>query len=139
MIGGIGGWLLEHLGEHLGKEGLVWLLKQHLVLMGIDFQIWVWMALALAIIVVVVLIAWWLVAVLIAWWNREPDEAKDLPKRESRQDVWASVFWLLAILALLSFLVGWRDSHNTRFGVSAGVGAADACYRRLMMSMNVQN
>ena len=37
---------------------MVWLLTQHYVLMGMDFQIWVWMVLALAVIIpVVILIA----------------------------------------------------------------------------------
>ena len=90
MIGGIWSWLVEHLLERAGEEGLVWLLKQHYVLMGMDFPIWVWMVvLALAVILVV------------AWWNWEPDEAS--PKFV----VWAHVFWVLAIVAILSFLVGW--------------------------------
>jgi len=56
MLGGIWGWLVEHLfeplferlGEPLVAMGLVWLFS----------KIWVGMALALAVTLVVVLIAW---------------------------------------------------------------------------------
>jgi hypothetical protein len=52
MLGGIWGWLVEHLFEHLGEHlvamGLVWLFS----------KIWVWMVLALAVILIVRLIAW---------------------------------------------------------------------------------
>jgi hypothetical protein len=59
LIGGIWGWFERWLVEHLGEMGLVWLLKQHYVLMGLDFQIWVWIVLALAVVILVgVLIAW---------------------------------------------------------------------------------
>jgi hypothetical protein len=34
-------WLVEHVGEHLGEEGLVWLLTQRYVMLGMDFPIWV--------------------------------------------------------------------------------------------------
>ena len=45
-------------GRMMGHACLVWLLTQHYVLMGMDFQIWVWMVLALAVIIpVVILIA----------------------------------------------------------------------------------
>jgi hypothetical protein len=104
LIAGIGSWLLEHLAEpiwgwlvelvehHLVKMVLVWLFTQHYVLMGMDFPIWIWMVmLALAVILVV------------AWWNWEPDEAP----QDRKFHVWASVFWVLAIVALLSFVVGW--------------------------------
>ena len=63
MLGGIWGWLVEHLfeplferlGEHLVAMGLVWLFSKVWVLFS---KIWVGMALAFAVTLVVVLIAW---------------------------------------------------------------------------------
>jgi hypothetical protein len=75
------GWLVEHLVE----EALHWLVKQHLVLMGMDFPIWIWVVLALAVILVVVLNAW----------------------RALKLHVWEAVFWMLAVAIILWFLVGW--------------------------------
>lgn len=52
------GWLVDWLVEHLIiLEGMRWLLKQHLVLMGVELPVWIWIGLALA--VILVLVAWW--------------------------------------------------------------------------------
>jgi hypothetical protein len=56
-IAGVEGWLVDWLLEHLALKGTVWLLKQHLNLVGLDLPIWIWMVLALAAILVVV--DWW--------------------------------------------------------------------------------
>jgi hypothetical protein len=55
LTAGIEGSFWRWLIEHIGEMRLVLLLKQHYVLMGMDFQIWVWIVIALAL---VVLIAW---------------------------------------------------------------------------------
>jgi hypothetical protein len=63
MLGGIWGWLVkplfEHLGEHLVLDWLfskIWVVAMGLV--WLFSKIWVGMVLALAVILVVVLIAW---------------------------------------------------------------------------------
>jgi len=58
LIAGILGEVLRWLVEQFVEHGLVWLLKQHYAMMGMDFQIWVWIVLALAVILVAVQIAW---------------------------------------------------------------------------------
>jgi hypothetical protein len=84
LIGSISGWLVEQLVEH----GLVWLLKQHCVLMGMDFQIWVWIVLALAVILVAVLIAWRFLRLLFP------------------QDQWPqAIFWLLVFVVIGLFVL----------------------------------
>jgi len=57
MLGGIWGWLVEHLFEPLFKR-LVEHLGEYLVLVWLFSKIWVGMALAFAVTLVVVLIAW---------------------------------------------------------------------------------
>jgi hypothetical protein len=89
---GVGGWverwLLEHLGEHFGKKGLVWLLTQRYVLMDIDFPIWGWIVIAIAAILVVVS-AVGLVKILLG------------ERALGGEHIWAGVFWLLIIVMAL--------------------------------------
>ena len=74
---------VERLVEHLLVEkGLGWLVEQHLVLMGMDFPIWIWIVLALAALAGIPVAVQ--IAGLIAWWIQERDAAKNLPQRELR-------------------------------------------------------
>jgi hypothetical protein len=103
MIGGIEGSFWRWLAEHLGLEGLKWLLKQPFVLMGIDLPIGVWMVLALLAVILVVV----LIVVLIEWLvdaiNDPPRLPAGLQRASGGQHIWAGVFWALIIVAILTF------------------------------------
>ena len=93
MLGGIWGWLVEHLFEPLFKR-LVEHLGEYLVLVWLFSKIWVGMALALAVTLVVVLIAWLVGA------SNDPPRQRAL----GGQHIWAVVVWLLIIVLALYVL-----------------------------------